>query len=101
MNILGTSVLTWGFQWYIVLVAAVHSHDVTVKSLKTENWQKVLKLMILEIPYGDLLQDLGVKCDNFCHERYFECQIMKNWPAMIYDHFKEMSCFILQRKAFD
>ena len=52
--ILGTSVLTWGFQWYIVLVAVVHSHDVTVKSLKTENWQKVLKLMILEIPYGDL-----------------------------------------------
>ena len=46
MNILGTSVLTWGFQWYIVLVAMVHSHDVIVKSLKTENWQKVLKLMI-------------------------------------------------------
>ena len=55
MNILGTSVLTWVFQQYIVLVAAVHSHDVTVKSLKTENWQKVLKLMILAIPYGDLL----------------------------------------------
>ena len=55
MNILGTSVRTWGFQWYIVLVVVVHSHDVTVKSKKTENWQKVLKLMILEIPYGDLL----------------------------------------------
>ena len=52
MNILGTSFLTWGSQWNIVLVAAVHSRDVTVKSLKTENWQKV---MILEIPYGDLL----------------------------------------------
>ena len=55
MNILGTSVLTGGFQWYIALVAAVHRHDFTVKSLKTENWQKVLKLMILEILYGDLL----------------------------------------------
>ena len=55
MNILGTSVLTWGFQWYIVLVAVVHSHDVTVKSFKTEILQKVPKLMIIEIPYGDLL----------------------------------------------
>ena len=55
MNILGTSVLTWGFQWYIVSVAVLHSYDVTVKSLKTENWQKVLKFMNLEIPYGDLL----------------------------------------------
>ena len=35
MSILGKSVLTWGFQWYIVLVAAMHSHDVTVKYLKT------------------------------------------------------------------
>ena len=33
----------------------VHSHDVTVKALKTENWQKLQKLMILEIPYRDLL----------------------------------------------
>ena len=55
MNILSLCVLTLGFQWYIALVAAVHSHDVSVKYLKTENWQKVLKLMILEIPYGDLL----------------------------------------------
>ena len=55
MNILGTSVLTLRFQSYIVLVAAVHSHDVTVKSLKTENWQKVLEFMNLEIPYGGLL----------------------------------------------
>ena len=35
MDISGTSVLTWGFQWYIVLVAAMYSHGVTVKSLKT------------------------------------------------------------------
>ena len=31
------------------------NHDVIVKSLKTENWQKVVKLIILEIPYGILL----------------------------------------------
>ena len=37
MNILGTSVRTWEFQWYIVLVAVVHIHDVTVKSLKIKN----------------------------------------------------------------
>ena len=55
MNILGTSVLTWEFQWYIVLVAVVHSYELTVTSLKTENWQKVLKLMILEIAYWNLL----------------------------------------------
>ena len=79
----------------------MHSHDVTVKSLKTENWQKVLKLMILEISYGNILYDLVVKCAIFCHERYFECQIMKNWPVMIYDHLKEMSWCILQHKAFD
>ena len=38
-----------------------------------------------------------MKCANFCHERYFECQIMKNWPVMIYYHLKEMLGFILQR----
>ena len=35
MNISGTSVLTRVFQWYIGLVAAMYTHDVTVKSLKT------------------------------------------------------------------
>ena len=35
MNISGTSDLAWGFQWCIVLVAAMQSHDVTVKSLET------------------------------------------------------------------
>ena len=39
----------------------VGPQDVTVKSLKTENLQKVLKLMILEIPYGHLVEDLVVK----------------------------------------
>ena len=34
---------------------AMYSHGITVKSVKTENWQKMLKSMILEIPYGDLL----------------------------------------------
>ena len=33
----------------------MHSHDVTVKSLKTQNWQKMLKLVILDIPCGNLL----------------------------------------------
>ena len=42
--------------------------------------------MILEIPYGDLPYDLVVKCAKFCYERYFERQIMENWPVMIYDH---------------
>ena len=51
----------------------------------------MLKLMILEIPYGDLLKDLVMKCANFGYERYFECQIMKNWPVIIYDHLKQMS----------
>ena len=51
----------------------------------------MLKLMILEILYGDLLYDLVVKCANFCYERDFERQIMKNWLVMIYDHLKEMS----------
>ena len=32
-----------------------------------------------------------MKRANFCYETYFECQIMKNWPVMIYDHLKEMS----------
>ena len=35
MKITGTSVLTWAFKGYIGLVAAMYSHDVTVKSLKT------------------------------------------------------------------
>ena len=51
----------------------------------------MLKLMILEIPYGALLQDLVVKSANFCYERYCECHVMKNWPVMVYDHFKQMS----------
>ena len=55
MTILGTSNLTWKFQSYIVLVATVYNYDITVKSLKTGNWQKVLKLVILDIPYGVLL----------------------------------------------
>ena len=37
MNITGTSVLNWAFQWYIGLVDAMYSHDVTIKSLKTYN----------------------------------------------------------------
>ena len=32
-----------------------------------------------------------MKCANFCYERYFERQIMKNWPVLIYDHLKEIS----------
>ena len=47
--------------------------------------------MILDILYGDLLKDLVVKRADFCYERYFVRQIMKNWPVMIYDHLKEMS----------
>ena len=46
--------------------------------------------MISEIYYGDLLKDLVVKCAYFCYERYFEHQIMKNWPVMIYDHLKQI-----------
>ena len=35
MNITGTSVLTLACQWYIGLVTALYSTDITVKSLKT------------------------------------------------------------------
>ena len=35
MNISDTSVLTWEFQWYIGFVAAMYSHGVMVKPLKT------------------------------------------------------------------
>ena len=51
----------------------------------------MLKLMILEIPYGVLPQDLAVKCAKFGYERYFERQIMENWPVMIYGHSQQMS----------
>ena len=47
--------------------------------------------MILEIPYGNLLLDLVVKCAYFCYERCFEHQIRTNSPVMIFDHLKEMS----------
>ena len=53
--------------------------------------------MILEIPYGDSLWDLVVKCANYRYERYFECQ---NWSVMFFVHLKEMSCCILQHETF-
>ena len=40
INTSGTSVLTWGFQRYTLLLVVMHSHDITSKSLKTENLQK-------------------------------------------------------------
>ena len=57
--------------------------------------------MILEILYGDLLQDLVMKCAKFCYESYFEYQIMKSCSVMIYHHLKQMSCCILQHEAFN
>ena len=32
-----------------------------------------------------------IKRVNYCYERYFERQIMKNWPVMFYERLKEMS----------
>ena len=45
----------------------------------------MLKLVILEIPCRDLLQDLVAKCVNFGYERYFELQIMKTCSMICND----------------
>ena len=68
MNQSGTSVLIWRLQWYVILVAARRSCNVTAKSLKIQNGQKLLKLMIPEIPYGNLLKYLVLKCARLCYE---------------------------------
>ena len=46
MNISGTSILTWGLQWYILYIAVMYGYNCIAKSLKTQNCQKLLKLMI-------------------------------------------------------
>ena len=39
-----------------------------------------------------------MECADYCYEKYFQGQIMKNWPVMFYAHLKES---ILQSKTFD
>ena len=51
----------------------MHRERVTLTSCRklSQNLHKLLKLMISEIPYGDLLWDLVVKYLKLCYERPF------------------------------